>query len=183
MSVFSDRQQQIYELLQSRQRVSTEEIRRHFSISSATASRDIHALVAAGVAVKVSHGVKLAAQPEPSAAEPKCYFCGEPAHERTAFIIQMFDGSQRNACCAHCGLMGLEQSGVQMAMARDFLYGRMVNARQATYLLESKVRPCCEPSVLCFGDREDAECFQKGFGGKLYELEEAALALKKLMSL
>jgi DeoR/GlpR family transcriptional regulator of sugar metabolism len=60
MQPLSDRQQQIYELLQTRLRISTEEIRAHYDISPATASRDIHALVLAGLATKASLGVKLA---------------------------------------------------------------------------------------------------------------------------
>jgi DeoR family transcriptional regulator, copper-sensing transcriptional repressor len=183
MPNFSDRQQQLYELLQARQRISTEEIKKQFSISSATASRDIHALVAAGMATKASHGVRLAPPQETTFLETKCHYCGGTAKERTAFIIQMQDGTQRSACCCHCGLMALEQAGAQTALARDYLYGRMVNARQATYILGSRVSLCCEPSVLCFANREEAACFQLGFGGSLHPMDAAISILKSLMSL
>src|SRR5512140_456923 len=111
MQPLSDRQQQILELLQTRQRISTEEIRAQFDISPATASRDIHALVLAGLAVKASLGVKLALPGDQASQEKKCSYCNGSINERTVFIIQMEDGSQRNACCCHCGLMALEHAG------------------------------------------------------------------------
>jgi hypothetical protein len=183
MATLTDRQTQLFELLQTRQRISTEEIKSHFAISSATASRDIHALVLAGLAVKVSHGVKLTPPGELPFHEKKCFFCNSTLKERTIFIIQMEDGSQRNACCCHCGLMALEQHGVQTALASDFIYGHMVNARQAMYVLGSAVSLCCEPSVLCFSNETEAQGFQKGFGGSLYNMPTAITQLKGLMRL
>ncbi len=183
MPTFTDRQQQLYEILQTRQRISTEEIKNLFAISSATASRDIHALVLAGVAMKASHGVKLAPPVETNPTEKKCAYCSGVVTDRLIFILQLADGSQKNACCCHCGLMALERAGAQSALASDFLYGRMVNARQATYSIGSRVSLCCEPSVLCFANRDEAACFQQGFGGKLYTMETAISRLRGLMDL
>ncbi len=183
MAMLTDRQVQMYELLQIRQRISTEEIKEHFAISSATASRDIHALVLAGMAVKASHGVKLAPPTDTPFHEMKCSYCSGTLKERTIFIIQMEDGTQRNACCCHCGLMALERAGVQSALASDFLYGRMVNARQAAYILGSTVNLCCEPSVLCFANEDEARGFQTGYGGCLCTMPEAISQLKGLMRL
>ena len=182
MQPLSDRQQQIIELLQTRQRISTEEIREHFDISPATASRDIHALVLAGLAAKASLGVKLAPHGEQS-QEKKCSYCGGMLKERTVFIIQMQDGSHSSACCCHCGLMALEQAGVKTALACDFLYGRMINATQAFYLLGSTVCLCCGPTVLAFASEEEARRFQLGFGGSVYTMEAAIQQLKVLMKL
>jgi hypothetical protein len=183
MPILTDRQQQLFELLQTRLRISTEEIKTHFLISSATASRDIHALVLAGMAVKASHGVKLSPPAEPLDQEKKCSYCNGIIKERTVFVIQLQDGGHRNACCCHCGLMAVDQAGAQTALASDFLYGRMVNARQATYVLGSVVNLCCEPSVLCFANEEEARCFQLGFGGNLFTMESAIAQLKSLMRL
>ena len=183
MQSLSDRQQQIYELLQTQQRISTQEIRTHFDISPATASRDIHALVLAGLAVKASLGVKLAPPMEQPYQEKKCPYCKGMLKERTVFIIQMEDGSQRSACCCHCGLMALEQAGVRTALACDFLYGRMINAPQAYYLLGSTVNLCCGPTVLAFASEVEAQCFQLGFGGTIHMMEAAIQQLKGLMKL
>jgi len=181
--MLTDRQMQLFEIPKSRQRISTEEIKTQFSISSATASRDIHSLVLAGLAVKASHGVKLAPPVEPSFHEKKCSYCNGSLKERTIFIIQMEDGSRRNACCCHCGLMALDQPGVQAALVSDFIYGRMVNARQAIYVLGSRVSLCCEPSVLCFASEEEARCFQSGYGGNVLSMSSAISQLKSLMRL
>ena len=183
MQPLSDRQQKIFELLQTRQRISTEEIRAHFDVSPATASRDIHALVLAGLAVKASLGVRLAPQGEQPSQEKKCSYCNGMLKERTVFIIQMADGSQRSACCCHCGLLALEQTGVNTALACDFLYGRMINPRQAAYVLGSTVNLCCEPSVLSFDSEEEARRFQMGFGGNVFSMEQAIQELKGLMRL
>ncbi len=179
----TDRQQQIVDLLHIRLKISTEEIKRRFSISAATASRDIHALVLSGEAVQTSHGIKLAPPREPAVQERKCYYCGGSINDRTIFILQMEDGSQRNACCPHCGLMAIEQPGTQNALVRDFIYGRMVSASQAIYLLGSTVNICCEPSVLGFLSQEEATRFQTGFGGKTYALESVLAELKISMKL
>jgi len=181
--MLTDRQLQLYEILQARQRISTDEIKTHFAISSATASRDIHALVLAGMAVKASHGVKLAPPPEPPKMGAKCSYCSGTVNDRTIFIIQLQDGNQKSACCGHCGLMALDKAGAETALASDYLYGRMVNARQAIYIIGSSVSLCCEPSVLCFASAEEARCFQKGFGGSLYSMTEAIVQLKGVMSL
>ncbi len=170
MVVLTDRQMQLLEILQTRQRVSTEEIKSHFGISSATASRDIHALVLAGVALKVSQGIKLAAPEELPLHGKQCFSCGKPLQERTLFILQMEDGNQRGACCCHCGLAALEQGGVKDARAADFISGQMVDARQAAYVRGSRVTLCCEPSILCFANEEEARRFQKGFGGSLEKI-------------
>ena len=174
----TDRQMQLYEILRTRQRISTEEIKDHFGISSATASRDIHALVVAGAAIKVSQGIKLAPPAELPFHKRKCFFCGHTLQERTLFILQMEDGSQRDACCGHCGLKALGHPGVKAALTGDFLSGRMADARQATYVMGSRIRPCCEPSVLGFANEEDAHSFQAGFGGDVYMLAKAIAQLK-----
>jgi DeoR family transcriptional regulator, copper-sensing transcriptional repressor len=183
MPNLSDRQQQLLDLLHSRLKISTEEIKRTFSVSAATASRDIHALVLAGEAVQTGHGIKLAPPTDPIVQERKCYYCGGIVNDRTVFIIQMEDGSQRNACCPHCGLMAIDQPGTQNALVRDFIYGRMVNAHQAVYVLGSTVSLCCEPSVLGFLNQEEALRFQNGFGGKIFTFEAVLLELKDSLKL
>ena len=79
--------------------------------------------------------------------------------------------------------MALDQAGVQTALACDFLYGRMVNARQATYVMNSRVNLCCEPSVLCFASADEARAFNQGFGGCIFKMDEAVSQLKDLMRL
>jgi hypothetical protein len=183
MPKLTDRQQQLYEWLQSQGSISIAEIEARFGVSIPTAYRDIRALVETSLATKTNRGLKLSPPSESIQQEGKCASCGGMINERASFVIQMQDGSQRSACCPHCGLLALSQSGVVTALASDFLYGRMVNARQAAFLLESSVSLCCEPSVLCFGNTTEAKNFQKGFGGKVCTLDEARALIAELMSL
>ncbi len=183
MPTLTDRQQQLHEMLQNQRQISMEEIIARLRISTATAYRDAHALIRAGVAEKTNRGIRLARPPEPAPQEGKCGFCGGAIHERVFFVLQMQDGSHYRACCPHCGLMALNREGVVAAMANDFIYGHTVNARQATFLVASRVHICCEPSVLCFANEDDARRFQSGFGGELCSLDEARARLNNLMSL
>jgi hypothetical protein len=183
MPRLTDRQQQLHEWLQTQGSISIAEIEARFGVSIPTASRDMRALLEAGLVTKTNRGLKLATPAEVTQKEGKCAFCGGAINERATFVIQMQDGSQRSACCPHCGLMALSQPGVVTALASDFLYGRMVNARQAAFLVESSISLCCEPSVLCFGNLTEAKNFQKGFGGKVCTLDAARALMADIMSL
>lgn len=182
-NILTDRQQQLFEWLQIQSSVSVLEIEDHFGISSPTAYRDIRVLVQSGRAIKMNYGIKLASIEEPGQPVGKCTFCGGTIHQRVSFVILKVDGSHQSACCPHCGLMALDTPDVQSALASDYLYGRMVNARQATFLLNSSVFICCEPSVLCFADVKKARCFQAGFGGEICSLDQAKARVKEIMTL
>jgi hypothetical protein len=158
-----------------------EEMQEHFGISIATIYRDAQALINAGAAQHVTGGLTAALPGDQ--IQTQCRFCGKTVNPRTIFLIQTRDGAQRTACCPHCGLMAINHPDVMSAMASDFLYGRMVNARQAGYLVESTVSLCCEPSVLCFSNFEEARQFQQGFGGEVCTLEQAEARLAALMAL
>jgi hypothetical protein len=187
MSKLTDRQQLLLEWLQTQHSASISEIEAHFKISPATAYRDTRALVQAGAAVKSSNGVKLAppstVQVGTDQRDDPCAFCGGAINERLAFIFQLLDGSQRKACCPHCGLMALGRMEVVSAMASDFLYGHKINIRNAVFLLESSVNLCCSPSVLCFATEADAVHSQAGFGGYICSFERAVEQVEKIMAM
>ena len=183
MPVLTERQTQLLEWLQTRHSALIEEIEAQFGISSATAYRDSKVLVEAGLALKTNGGIKLPPMSGKPGQAGKCDFCGAIVDERTMFIIQMEDGSRQRACCPHCGLLALQRQGAVSALASEFLYGRMINARQAAYLVESSVSPCCEPSVLCFASEDEARRFQLGFGGLLCTLDEARARISAIMNL
>jgi hypothetical protein len=180
MANLTERQQLLFDWLQERRSATINNIQEHFEVSPATAYRDARSLIQAGVAVKTSNGVKLA---PPAAEDGKCVFCGGSINERAAFIFQLQDGSQRKACCPHCGFMAIGKLDVVSALASDFLFGRMVNVRKAVFLLESSVNLCCSPSVLCFENEDDAKRFQTGFGGHIYSMEEAARQIGNIMAI
>jgi hypothetical protein len=178
----TERQQQLYAWLQDQSSLSVVEILDRYQISVPTAYRDMRALVNSGRAVKSNQGIRLAPAPVLKPGDAVCTFCGGEVNTRVAFIIVNQDGLRQTACCPHCGLMALDQPGVQLALACDFLHGRMVNARQASFLVNSQALICCEPSVLCFADAGEALRFQAGFGGEIYPLEQARRRVNELMA-
>lgn len=186
MDYLNDRQRLIMEFLHQEGDLAVKEIQRKFDIPTATLYRDLQKLVDAGLASRV-HGRVLVSHEQrgqPERGNERCLMCGRPAGERLAFALEMTGGDQANACCAHCGLMLLENhTGVVTAMTADYLFGAMTNVRQAYYLVESSVQPCCSPSVLAFGKRANAERFQAGFGGRLYEYTDAINEVRRMMSL
>ena len=64
----------------------------------------------------------------------------------------------------------------------DFLFGRMVNASSATYLVDCAVTLCCGPGVLAFATLQDAESFRCGFGGETMSLATAEAYLRRQMA-
>ena len=167
------RQEQILDWLQTQGFATVEALASRLGVSTMTVHRDLDRLAKTGAVQKVYGGVELAKpalQPQP----PTCSLCHIEVPTRTTFVAQTESGEQFQACCAHCGLLLLaENPHVTSALARDFIYGRMVNVAQAVYVIESRVHLCCVPSVLCFISREDAESFQQGFGGQVMSFEEA----------
>jgi hypothetical protein len=186
MGILTDRQEQLLEWLQTRRTALIVEIEGRFGVSAATAYRDARALVEAGLALKTNGGIKLP-PPAAPASRPlsggKCAFCGGMVNDRTMFILQMEDSSQLTACCPHCGLLALNRPKVLSALACDFLFGRMINARHAIFLLESSISLCCEPSVLCFANEDEARRFQQGFHGMICSLDQARARVAEIMAL
>lgn len=171
----SQRQDQILKWLQERQSLTIDELVQFFGVSVMTIHRDLDALSQMGLAEKVYGGVMLTKVrgDDPSS----CPMCNSAIADRTRFIIKLASGESLQACCPHCGLMMMEGQPIKSALTRDFLYERVINVLQATYVLGSRVSLCCSPSALCFALREDAESFQRGFGGQVMTYEEAQAAL------
>ncbi|GAB4487328.1 MAG: DeoR/GlpR family DNA-binding transcription regulator [Anaerolineales bacterium] len=179
MKSLSERQNRLLEWLKTRQTASVEEVQAAFEISTPTAYRDVRALLEAGAIQRLGQEIRLA----PAEDEKNCVVCHGEINERTAFIFHLQDGTRRSACCPHCGLMALQRLAVDYALTPDFLYGRMVNVRQAAFLLGGDVSLCCQPPVLCFASQADALNFQKGFGGHVGNLEEAQLWVRQAMTI
>lgn len=171
----SQRQDQILKWLQEKQSLTIDEMVQFFGVSIMTIHRDLDALAQMGLVEKVYGGVMLnKAKTDDSST---CPMCNSTISDRTRFIIKLATSDTTQACCPHCGLMLMDGQAVKSALTRDFLYERVTNVLQATYVMGSHVILCCSPSVLCFAIREDAERFQMGFGGQVMTYEEAQAAL------
>ena len=169
------RRSRILEWLTEQHSLTIDELAERLGVSVMTVHRDLDWLAERRRVVKVHGAVIRAADDQPvRRSGPRCVMCERVVPYRTAFKIRTADGQTLHACCAHCGLLYLsERVDAVSALARDFLYGRMVNVRQAAYLFESSVSACCMPSVLCFATEDDARCFQTGFGGQTRTFADA----------
>ena len=174
------RRAEILEWLNERGSLTIDALAERFGVSTMTIHRDIDRLASDGLVRKVRGGV-LPATDEPAraaATQARCAMCGKAVPRRTAWVVTPNEGEQWQACCAHCGLLRLHHAtGRQSVLAADFLYGQMVNAYQATFVLGSDVTLCCVPGVLCFASRQDAERFRQGFGGELLDFAGAMAAV------
>lgn len=171
------RQTQIISWLQDNETLTIKDLARRLDVSAMTVHRDLDKLVDAGIVQKVHGGVTLLKSEQlagKGTALPPCSMCGTAVSARTAFTISLEDGHKETTCCAHCGILRLNQlEHVASALTPDFIYGRIVNVFQAWYVIQSDVQLCCVPSTLCFARQSDAEKFQKGFGGQVANYQQA----------
>jgi DeoR family transcriptional regulator, copper-sensing transcriptional repressor len=177
------RQHYILDRLASQGSVRIDDLARALNVSSMTVHRDLDHLERAGQLRKVRGGAVPAASPPEG--DDVCVACYAPLSLRTQVALHLADGSQRRACCPHCGLMVLDRSqeSVSAFLVTDFLHGRVVNGRTASYLAAPTVSVCCTPTILAFEDVHDARRFQTGFGGQLLSLDEALNFLRAEMHL
>ncbi|MFV9673126.1 MAG: DeoR family transcriptional regulator [Acidimicrobiia bacterium] len=179
----ADRQRRTLELIGSNGSVLVSDLVDEFGVSRMTINRDLDYLAGIGAVTKV-HGGAISTTDSVVPSLQHCQMCGMENGDRTAMTLFHEGGAQSQACCPHCGLMLLsQQSDVTSALALDFIGGQMVNVRTATFLVAPDVTVCCVPTVLCFGERGDAERFSQGFGGRLTSWEEAQVDVRDHMTL
>lgn len=107
----------------------------------------------------------------------KCPLCGMniAGNENTAYEITYMDGTVETYCCPHCGLyeQATKKDSVKSVRARDFISGEWMDPAKMTFIFNSTAVPACAPSWIGFGEKAEAEKFQKGFGGTIYSFDEA----------
>ncbi len=176
------RQEKILKWLEEEGSLSIAELQSRLGVSHMTVHRDLAQLSRTGRIDKVRGGALLKSSSEShDASRPTCSMCKRSVTRRQEFIIRPVRAEQLTACCPHCGIMLLtDVPSVDSSLARDFLYGHMVNVYQAYYVIAPAVRLCCEPTVLCFARQADAENFGKGFGGLVMDFFRAKSYLTSL---
>lgn len=165
------RREIILERLRQSGRLSMDEIVKDLQVSIMTANRDVRQMEEEGLIRRERGGI---AMPAPISKPDACCMCRRPVPDRTRFLFSNPNGEVSTACCPHCGVSRLVgQNAAANVFATDFLYGTLVNASAATYVIGSLVRLCCSPSVLSFESHDDAQRFQTGFGGEIMDLQQA----------
>lgn len=124
----------------------------------------------------------------------QCPLCERDVH-RGMEVKVTHNRIPMQTCCMACALTFQKQTkNVEIKSATDFISGNPVDARNAFYLTGSDVSPCiqdpkvqkfirephsalhacydrCEPGILAFRSRSDAEKFQKEHGGFIREYD------------
>lgn len=175
----ADRRRQIMELLQDEGRVVIAELSQTFAVSEMTVHRDLDRLAADGRLRKVRGGAVPVADTSPDAA--RCLVCYKQPRRQMQVLFQGEDGRSWRACCPHCAVVGLTQLSDPPAalLVTDFLYGRALPARSATFLIDPKITICCTPTVLAFEREEHARRFRRGFGGAVADWTAAQRHLRE----
>jgi hypothetical protein len=165
------RRENILERLRQVGRLSMDEIVNDLDISIMTANRDVRQMEEEGSIRRERGGIAL---PNPVSKPDTCCMCRRSVPDRTRFLFNSPSGEISTACCPHCGVSSLMGSNTSAnVFATDFLFGTLISASAASYVIGSHVRLCCAPSVLSFEQLEDAQRFQTGFGGEVMNLSQA----------
>ncbi len=173
-----ERLRAILETLRREGSVRTSDLSRRFQVSEMTVHRDLEELAARGLVERVRGGAVLPYREQgPSSL---CAMCHAAVPQHTRVVLHLKDGSQRHLCCPHCALMYAthHRERVETILVRDLLYQHVVDARFATYVVDSDMVVCCRPSVLAFKGREEAERFCRGFGGRVMSFTGALAFLQ-----
>ncbi|WP_333784936.1 DeoR family transcriptional regulator [Thermocrinis sp.] len=155
----------------------------YFNVSLMTIYRDVRELEREGKIIRKHGELLLKSEEEQFQETGVCAYCGKTLDRRLEFVYRL-KSKATFACCAHCGLLlynDVQDKEIQSCMTRDFISGNPINCFSAWYVVGSSAKPCCIPSVIAFGNKEDAERFARGFGGKVFDFETALHAVEELM--
>ncbi len=168
------RQEQILIELKENEVLTILQLAKQLDVSIMTIHRDLNRLAAAGKVQKLRGVARLATSDLADIPSNRCEQCGMRVPQRTAVSIHLTDGQKLSACCPHCGILLLAQHETAVStLAREFLYGRMVNIHQSYFSINSDVQLCCLPNTICFSSEADARKFQLGFSGEVMDFKEA----------
>ena len=104
-----------------------------------------------------------------------CGMCGKEISSKAniKFSLVFPNGNEQSFSCAGCGLGAIKAGGAKSARTLDFMRGEWVDAKEAWYVMGSDFGSCCPPYWVSFANKDEAEKFSKGFGGDVFNYEEA----------
>lgn len=106
----------------------------------------------------------------------ECVYCRKAINDRLTYRLILTNRDIEVACCAHCGLLRQQQLGdlVYQAICYDFLRHTTISAHDACFVFDTTLMMgCCNPQVLPFGDRQQADQFIIGFEGTCLTFRDA----------
>ncbi|NGP46110.1 DeoR/GlpR transcriptional regulator [Bacillaceae bacterium SIJ1] len=172
-----ERRQKIMAWLEQETTLRVSDLSERLAVSEMTIYRDIRPLIDQGDVIKTPGGITLAQNHTPPDADGRslCVVCMKETNTRLAMQLMYDDLHIEQACCAHCALLRASQThGLTHLLGKDYLTDTTINGLQASYLIGSEARvQCCDPQVLLFDRMEEAQKFQRGFGGTLLPYSEA----------
>lgn len=182
-----ERLERIKEIVLQKENVKISELSEELGVSEMTIHRDVKQLVDEAFVVKTFGGISLAqaASGVATVSSGSCILCHRPINDRLAYQLLLVNNRTERACCAHCGLirqLQLDEQVVQ-AITYDFFTGTTMGANIAHFVIDPSVQiTCCQPQVLAFNSKDNAEGFVKGFGGKAYTLQQTLDEIRKHMN-
>ncbi|MDQ0270481.1 DeoR family transcriptional regulator [Cytobacillus purgationiresistens] len=178
-----ERQQQILTWLEKEETMKVSEVSRRLNVSEMTIYRDIKQLVDQKKILKTPNGITYISS-ESIIPGNHCAYCYKEAKSRQSMQIIRTNHTVEQTCCPHCGLLRYDEieKEVSQIICHDFLYDTTISAKVATFLLEPEINlNCCQPQVIAFESIKQATQFQKGFGGRISNFNEAIRTIKTLM--
>lgn len=182
-----ERLARIKEIVLEEKNVKIADLSKELNVSEMTIHRDVKQLVDDGFVMKTFGGISLA---QTSATIPvtdnqTCSLCHRPINERFAYQLILTNNRTERACCSHCGLIRQLQLGneVVQAITYDFFTGTTMGANITYFIINPSVQiTCCQPQILAFNSKQNAERFSKGFGGRVCTLQEALEVIQEHMT-
>lgn len=178
-----ERQQQILAWIEKEGTLRISEISERLAVSEMTIYRDIKPLVEQQKIMKTSNGIALT--PPLQSSTYACSYCYKESNTRHSVQIITIHQQVKHTCCAHCGLLYYSEIEEEVAqiLCKDFLYDTTLSAKLATFIIGADLNlNCCHPQVIAFQSYYQAEQFQKGFGGDIYQFHDAIETIKQKMN-
>jgi nitrous oxide reductase accessory protein NosL len=112
-----------------------------------------------------------------------CSVCGMyiNQYQRTAVTLVHKDGKQSKTCGVADMIRLINDTGGPGAFSsikvRGWSSGREINARDAVYVIGSRIIPDMLPTIIAFTTRKEAQAFTKKNGGALLSFTQALLSI------
>lgn len=124
--------------------------------------------------------------PGSASAYQRCMLCGMDVDKsETAFYAKMKNGKMVPLCSMQCVYMFELNAGEKPVSLRTEKYptAHLMDAKAAYYLCESRLIPrgSMAPYMAAFASKEQAEEYQKKYGGRILNFDEAMAFVEQSM--